>query len=157
MMRLAKTLLGSFSRAGARTDNRLATLFCVSLAIIAGCTTTSVPEPTLPAANLDVVEEIGFTITQQKVVDEQVDFEYQEAMQLLERGQIDEGIARLQQVIEAAPGMAPPQIDIGVAYHIAGDLEAAETHLNKAIELNPAHPVAHNELGIIYRKTGRCA
>ena len=32
-----------------------------------------------------------------------------------------------------------------------------EAELKKAIELNPLHPVAHNELGIIYRKTGRFA
>jgi Flp pilus assembly protein TadD len=90
-------------------------------------------------------------------VDAAVDAEYREALHLLEQGLVDEGIARLQQVIEAAPSLAAPQIDLGVALHIAGDLEAAEAHLLTAIELNPAHPVAHNELGIIYRKTGRFA
>ena len=32
---------------------------------------------------------------------------------------------------------------------------SAEAELIRAVELNPLHPVAHNELGIIYRKTGR--
>lgn len=130
---------------------------CLVLGVVAGCSTTSVPEKAAPVANLEVVEEIGFTITEQQVVDETVDAEYREALRLLEQGLVDEGILQLQLVTETAPALAAPQIDLGVAYHIAGDLEAAETHLQKAIELNPAHPVAHNELGIIYRKTGRFA
>ncbi len=136
---------------------RRAVTVCLLLGLVAGCSTTSVSEKTSPAANLDVVEEIGFTITEQQAVDEMVDAEYREALRLLEQGQVDEGIMHLQQVTETAPGLAAPQIDLGVAYHIAADLETAEMHLQKAIELNPAHPVAHNELGIIYRKTGRFA
>ena len=125
---------------------------------IAGCsTTTSKPEPEIPAANLEVVEEIGFTITEQQVVGEEVDLDDQAALRLLEQGMVDEGIARLEYVIESAPDLAAPRIDLGVAYHIAGDLDAAEAALNQAIELNALHPVAHNELGIVYRKTGRFA
>jgi tetratricopeptide (TPR) repeat protein len=37
----------------------------------------------------------------------------------------------------------------------AGDLERAEASLQKALELNPRHPVALNELGILYRRMGR--
>ena len=58
---------------------------------------------------------------------------------------------------EEAPTLATPFIDLGVAYHVAGDLESAEARLSRAIEINPSHPVAHNELGIILRKTGRFA
>ena len=39
--------------------------------------------------------------------------------------------------------------------HRAGDLEAAEKTLQLAIDVAPDHPVAHNELGIVYRKLGR--
>ena len=55
----------------------------------------------------------------------------------------------------AAPELSAPRIDLGVAQHRAGNLEAAEKHLLLALESNPEQPVAHNELGIIYRKTGR--
>ena len=44
-----------------------------------------------------------------------------------------------------------------MAHHRNDDLEAAESNLLKALELNANHPVVHNELGIIYRKTGRFA
>jgi tetratricopeptide (TPR) repeat protein len=35
------------------------------------------------------------------------------------------------------------------------DLPRAEAALERARELNPRHPVAHNELGIVYRKLRR--
>ena len=72
-------------------------------------------------------------------------------------GSLQEGVAELHVVVETAPDLAAPQIDLGIAYHLSGDLEAAESHLDQALVLNPEHPVAHNELGIIYRKTGRFA
>ena len=33
----------------------------------------------------------------------------------------------------------------------------AEASLARALEQNPRHPAAHNELGIVYRRTGRFA
>jgi len=61
----------------------------------------------------------------------------------------------LAQVVEKAPELSAPRIDLGIAHHRAGNLEQAEAQLVAALELSPSHPIAHNELGIIYRKTGR--
>jgi len=63
----------------------------------------------------------------------------------------------LENVADAAPQLSAPRIDLGIAYHRAGDLEAAEINLLLALESNPDHPIAHNELGIVYRKSGRFA
>ena len=49
------------------------------------------------------------------------------------------------------------RIDLGIAHHRNGNLDAAESSLLQALEANPDHPIAHNELGIVYRKTGRFA
>ena len=121
---------------------------------IAGCATT---EQAPPSAQVAVVDSVGFTITEGTPVDEETRLRYDDAQRRLEQGSLQEGVAGLHGVAETAPDLAAPQIDLGIAYHLAGDLAAAESHLHKALELNPLHPVAHNELGIIYRKTGRFA
>ena len=81
--------------------------------------------------------------------------DYEQAVSELERGEQQQGIRRLQAVADAAPELSAPRIDLGIAYHQVGNLEAAEQNLRRALELNPHHPIVLNELGIILRKTGR--
>jgi Flp pilus assembly protein TadD len=47
-------------------------------------------------------------------------------------------------------------IDLGIAYGRSGDLDNGIASLERAVELNPRHPVAYNELGMLYRKKGIC-
>jgi Flp pilus assembly protein TadD len=47
-----------------------------------------------------------------------------------------------------------PYIDLGIAYGRSGDLDKGIASLRTALELNPRHPVAHNELGMLYRRKG---
>ena len=128
-------------------------LFAMSASLVAACATTS--EPVRPPVNVQVQEEVGFTITEEAHIGGDVRAEYEIALSYLQQGRHDDGIALLEQVAEAAPELSAPRIDLGVAQHRAGNLEAAEEHLLLALESNPEQPVAHNELGIIYRKTGR--
>ena len=58
------------------------------------------------------------------------------------QGRHEEGIALLERVAEATPELSAPRIDLGIAQHIAGDLEAAEASLLLALESNPEQPVA---------------
>ena len=55
--------------------------------------------------------------------------------------------------------IAASHINLGIAHHLAGNLEQAEQHLQNALALDVAarHPVVHTELGIVYRKLGRFA
>ena len=130
-------------------------LMVASCFAMAGCATTE--QEAAPAVQVAVEDSVGFTITEGKPVDEDIRLRYDDAQRRLEQGSLQEGVAELQAVAESVPDLAAPQIDLGIAYHLSGDLEAAESHLHKALELNSEHPVAHNELGIIYRKTGRFA
>jgi Flp pilus assembly protein TadD len=127
-------------------------LLAVSAFLISACATT---ETTRPPARIEIQEEIGFTITEDARIGGDVRADYEQALIYLEQGRHDEGIALLEAVAESAPGLSAPRIDLGIAYHRAGDLEAAEKSLLLALESNPDQPVAHNELGIVYRKTGR--
>lgn len=125
---------------------------CLTLGACA--TTTSKPPP---QAQIDIQEQVGFTITEPVTISDSIRTDYERALVLLRQGQEAQGIALLESVIENAPNVSGPRIDLGIARHRAGDLESAEAHLLSALELNPDHPVVHNELGIIYRKTGRFA
>jgi len=134
------------------TTRRRLALLTASAFLVSACATT---ETTHPPARIEIQEEVGFTITEDARIGGDVRADYEESLTYLEQGRHDEGIVLLEAVAEAVPELSAPRIDLGIAYHQAGNLEAAERNLLLALESNPDQPVAHNELGIVYRKTGR--
>jgi tetratricopeptide (TPR) repeat protein len=108
-------------------------------------------------ARLEVVDPLSFTITEQVRISGEAREKYDGALRLLEQQQYQQGIARLIEVTEEAPTVTAPYINLGMAYVLIGDLGKAEASLTTARELNPEHPVVHNELGLLYRKTARFA
>jgi Flp pilus assembly protein TadD len=129
-------------------------LLILIVSALSACVTT---QPDALSANLEIQEAVGFTITEEARIAASVRADYESALRLLEQGRHEEGVALLERVAEDAPQFSAPRIDLGIAQHRAGDLVSAERHLKMAIELNADHPIAHNELGIVYRKTGRFA
>ena len=127
----------------------------VAAAVLAGCSATG--QPVRKVANIEVQEAVGFTITEEVRIGDRVRGQYFEALSHLHDGRLEQGIAMLEEIAEAAPLVTAPRIDLGMAYRQQGDLQAAERNLLQALQLNSNHPVAHNELGIVYRKTGRFA
>lgn len=123
--------------------------FAVSLA---GCNTTTVKST---PARIEIQEAVGFTIVEEARVAGEVRVDYERALGLLGQGRLEEGAALLETVAANAPALSAPHIDLGIAYHQLGELEAAETSLRQALDINPQHPIALNELGIVYRKTAR--
>jgi Flp pilus assembly protein TadD len=133
-------------------------------AIIVGCNTTPVrtseqaePSQAVALARIEIQEAVGFTLVEDAQIEDDLRFDYDRALELLDQGRTQDGIALLKIVAEGAPNLSAPHIDLAIAYHRAGDLTAAETHLKQALAINPHHPVALNELGIVYRKTARFA
>jgi Flp pilus assembly protein TadD len=124
----------------------------VPAAMISACATT---ESSRTPARIDIQEQVGFTITEEERISNDVRMDYDASLSLLERGELENGIALLETIIELAPELTAPRIDLGIAYHRSGNLEAAEKHLLRALESNPYHPIALNELGILQRKSGR--
>jgi tetratricopeptide (TPR) repeat protein len=80
---------------------------------------------------------------------EEVRADYEKAEGMLKEAHYEPGIALLLKVVERAPALAPARIDLGIAYARTGDLDSAEASLNKALELDPHWPAAHNELGLL--------
>ncbi|MDJ0710669.1 MAG: tetratricopeptide repeat protein [Woeseiaceae bacterium] len=124
--------------------------------VIAACNATTRTVKHAPA-QVEIVEAVGFTITEQTRIPGAVRADYERALALLKQGRLEEGIAALAAVVAEAPALSAPRIDLGIAYHRAGNLDAATEQLVQALEFNPQHPIALNELGIIYRKTARFA
>ncbi len=122
--------------------------------VVAACNTTTQAVKRTPV-RIDIQEAVGFTITEEARIPGAVRVDYDQALGLLEQNRLEDGIAGLESIVVEAPGLSTPRVDLGIAYHRAGDLEAAETHLTQALEVNPRHPIALNELGIVYRKTAR--
>ena len=83
--------------------------------------------------------------------------DFQRAVDLLNDKKYGQAIELLEKVIEQSPGVTAPYINMAIAYQQIGKLEKAEEQLKTALLLVPEHPVACNEYGILYRKTGRFA
>jgi Flp pilus assembly protein TadD len=99
----------------------------------------------------------GFIITEVPAMDEASRRDFDRAVALLKNQDYGRAIALLEKVIERSPGVTAPYIDIAIAYQRIGKPEVAEEHLQTALTLFPGHPVACNEYGLLYRKTGRFA
>ena len=102
-------------------------------------------------------EATGFTITQDVRVSGDLRADYETATRLLQQQKYAEGIALLVKVTEGAPTAVAPFIDLGIAYSRTGDLDRAEASLQKALQIDANHPIANNELGMVYRRKGRFA
>ena len=129
--------------------------------LLVACNTTPTKQvqtaPTPPPADIRVEESIGFTIVETAEIDAAVRVDYDRALALIAQGRINDGIAVLETVVEQAPELSAPRVDLAIAWHRLDDLDAAEEQLDKVLEINPQHPIALNELGIVYRKTARFA
>jgi Flp pilus assembly protein TadD len=99
--------------------------------------------------------EDGFTVTEVIRIGSDVRADYQRALVLLNREQLQAGIDLLEDVVARAPELTAPYIDLGIAYGDLGDQERAEHNLQAALLRAPNHPAALNEMGIVYRRTGR--
>ena len=99
----------------------------------------------------------GFIITEVPTMDEASRRDFDRAVTLLEAREYGQAIELLKKIIEQSPGVTAPYINIAIAYERLGKLEQAEEYLTTALEMFHAHPVASNEYGLLYRKTGRFA
>ena len=136
---------GKYSMAGA-----------LVLVLVAGCSSAPTTVRSTPA-RIEVQQDVGFTIIEEGRVSNEARLDYDEAVHHLKQGNLEHGIDILNAVVAESPELTAPRIDLGIAQHLAGDLEAAESNFLRALQTNPGHPIVLNELGILYRKTGRFA
>jgi len=142
-------------------------LLVAVLSIFAGCATNGKVKPALHSQEPSVVKgstvvrledgREGFIITEVPQMDEASRKDFERAVAMLNDQDYGQAIELLEKVIEQSPGVTAPYIDIAIAYQHMDKPEQAEEHLKTALQLVPDHPVASNEFGLLYRKSGRFA
>lgn len=139
----------------------------IVLSILVGCATEGKVKPVLvdqkpsvpKALSVDRLEDgrEGFIITEVPQMDDESRRNFERAVAMLNDQEYSQAIDILEKVIEQSPGVTAPYIDMAIACQHIGKLEQAQEHLKVALNLVPEHPVACNEYGLLYRKTGRFA
>lgn len=112
------------------------------------CAATAAGKPGCgPQGVIEVTENYG--------VDPEVRREFDQAVVLLNEGKYPEAIRLLKAVAGKTSKFSAPHINLGIAYVRTNELEKAEQSFKAALKISRQHPVAQNELGLVYRKTGR--
>jgi Tfp pilus assembly protein PilF len=137
----------------------------IALSVLAGCASDGKvkPSPIVQESSLATGPSVarledgreGFIITEVPQLDEAFRRDFEHAVDMMKNQEYTQAIELLEKVIEQSPKVTAPYIDIAIAYQHIGNLELAEEHLKTALRMVPEHPVACNEYGLLYRKTGR--
>lgn len=88
-------------------------------------------------------------------IDPAVARDFKTALSLLKKDKYEQAIELLESIVKRENRVTAPYVNLGIAYMMVGEMGKAENNLKKAIELDPGHPIANNELGLLYRRTGR--
>ncbi|MFA0811932.1 tetratricopeptide repeat protein [Microbulbifer epialgicus] len=83
--------------------------------------------------------------------------DFERSLQYLADKEYESAIELLQSVVEREQRLPAPYINLGIAHYQVGDEKNSEAAFLKALELDAEHPVATNELAVLYRKQGRFA
>ena len=84
-----------------------------------------------------------------------IESDFQQAVVLMQNGEHALAVKTLESVINREQRLIAPFINIAIAYRNTGDTGQAEKNLAIALNMDPLHPVANNEQGLIYRKAGK--
>lgn len=88
-------------------------------------------------------------------VDSDVEQDFRSSVELMRQEKYAQAVALLDTVIEREKRLPSPYVNIAIAYNKLGDVKAAEENLISALKLDIGHPIANNELGLLYRKAGK--
>jgi len=88
-------------------------------------------------------------------VDSDVQSDFDNAIVLMQQEQFAQAAAVLKSVVEREQRLPAPYVNLAIAQRKLGDDKAAEENLITALKIDLHHPVANNELGLLYRQAGK--
>lgn len=88
-------------------------------------------------------------------VDSDIELDFKSAIVLMQQKNYAQAAAVLNSVIEREQRLPAPYVNLAIAYNKLNDSKNAEENLIKALKIDIGHPVANNELGLLYRKAGK--
>lgn len=88
-------------------------------------------------------------------IDSDIEEDFDVALKHLKSEEYDAAIKILEQIIDKEKRVPAPYINLAMAYDKKGDQKTAEKYLLDAVNIDLSHPVANNQLGLLYRKQGR--
>jgi tetratricopeptide (TPR) repeat protein len=88
-------------------------------------------------------------------VESDVQSDFDNAIVLMQQQQFAQAAAVLKSVVEREQRLPAPYVNLAIAQRKLDDDKAAEENLIKALKIDLHHPVANNELGLLYRKAGK--
>jgi len=88
-------------------------------------------------------------------VDSDVQSDFDNAIVLMQQQQFAQAAAVLKSVVEREQRLPAPYVNLAIAQRKLDDDKSAEENLIKALKIDLHHPVANNELGLLYRKAGK--
>lgn len=71
------------------------------------------------------------------------------ANELMNKGDVDSAIARLESILDLNPKHYETYYNLGIAYYNKNDFEKSETYLEKAVKINPKFADAYYTLGVV--------
>ena len=88
-------------------------------------------------------------------VDSDVQADFKKAVALMQSENYEQAVSVLNSVVAREKRLPAPYVDLAISHNKLGDTKAAEENFINALKLDIGHPVANNELGLIYRKQGK--
>lgn len=80
---------------------------------------------------------------------------FQQAQAAHQQGRLDDARRLYQQVLTDVPNQPDANHLLGLVYATQGEFAKGESHLKKAVSLQPKNPIFHNNLGECLRRSGK--
>lgn len=139
--------------------NKKSLAFVTLLVLLGGCATTDKKATDDTAESVEAKSSQTFIVLPSPYQPGEVPIpaknEYAKIKALMEAKKWEQAKGLLDLMIATYPTLSGPYINLGIAHHELGELDAAERALQFAIQTNALNFDAYTRLGLLYREQGR--